>query len=273
MQRTSCFANSCLTAPWMQPYQPTVTRSFLNNKSMLPSRVAVCFHGCGQNAELFRRLIKPLKLSTYGIDRVIYMQGFYRIDEGSRYSWYPGVTHTSSAETAYGSGEPHTDMERMYQRLTQHAEVILIGFSQGALFACDLQTRFGDRPDNPVRGVLAISPPYFRDDMLETVVACPLHVVVSMEDHVVDPEVSKRWTRNFTPCQTWVTDKRGHKVHFSAALRRLLTPLLEPDPVKLFHEQLKVHAAAHAKLEWASSSDTDSYYDSECSYLESWEEW
>jgi len=55
------------------------------------SVMAYAFHGCGQHADLFTSLLKPMKMEKKGWE-LHCQNGFYRIDQG--YSWYPGVQAT-----------------------------------------------------------------------------------------------------------------------------------------------------------------------------------
>jgi len=125
-------------------------------------------------------------------------------------------------------------MEQLYKSLVEthkkHKQpIILLGFSQGAMFACDLAYRYKDDPDCPFIGVVAIAPPYFSSWRVSDLVPCqvPLVLVTSPQDKNVSAKESQKWWAHFTTTHHYESQK-GHKTHFPAELRNLVYSVFTP---------------------------------------------
>lgn len=176
-----------------------------------------CFHGCGQNPVVFQRLTSALRQRAPPEWTFEYPQGFYPL-KSSGHSWY---TNTDS-KSVYREPRSHPHMKKLYARMvTSERRVLLLGFSEGAMLACDLALRFSKERTSPLVGVVALAPSFFNKWQSDIVSPLTLLLVTSPSDMNVRPKESQKWWNYFSTTQHFETYK-GHKVHFPSALRKLI---------------------------------------------------
>lgn len=197
-----------------------------------PKVIVHAFHGCGQNKETFNNLLKPMKAHKMGWTTVC-RDGFYSLSKGR--SWY---NLADSAPNPYRKPLPQNPkLNQCYRNIVAEAKkynqkVVLLGFSQGAMFVCELAYRFRNDPENPIAAVVAIAPPYFdrwKWNAREGVCHIPLVLVTSPGDTCVRPADSAQWCRHFSTSHIYESNQ-GHKTHFSGDLRALIRSVVERSP-------------------------------------------
>lgn len=185
-----------------------------------------CFHGCGQTPQVFKQLLKNLETKiTKKYDCTFhYFQGNYKLpDKG--FAWY------KDKSTKYGyfinKFERKKDIASTNKKIEEHTNVILLGFSEGAMYAMDLALNFGDKSN--IIGIVGLAPPYSIDVLNkkgDNKSELPGVMIVSSQDKNVKKKESEKWERHFSNLKKHETDK-GHKVHLSAAVRDDIMKILD----------------------------------------------
>jgi predicted esterase len=153
-----------------------------------------------------------------------FITGHYKLKEKG-FAWYKGD----------GDGRYRDNEEVMadyFFHIQNKKNVLLVGFSEGAMYAIDLALRYRLTDKNPIIGVVSIAPPFSRDmlppDMKRSSHICdiPIVMVGSYADEHVAFYKSQKWLPYFTTSFLH-TNEKGHKVHIPLEVRRDMMRILD----------------------------------------------
>jgi len=187
----------------------------------------VCFHGCGQTDIIFRQLLKNFeprmnKLHKNNSNELIkhtctfeYIRGNHALKEGG-FSWY----RDESKKGVYKINKQEREKRLLntFSSLKNKENVILIGFSEGAMYVLDLAMKYYNDKNNSIIGVVALSPPYSIDVLSNDICETPCIIVTSEKDKNVSMKESMKWIKHYTNNIIHRNDK-GHKVHLPLNIR------------------------------------------------------
>ncbi len=192
----------------------------------MPS-IVFAFHGCGQNAKIFRSLIKNIRFKRLGLTQSepVVRNAPYSLGS-NKFSWYSRADQKVCYKRPLPPGT-HV-LTKLVRNINEEAKranadsVILTGFSQGAMVALDLAARFADQLP-PIKGVISVGPPHFQEPDPYRGATSPVKVILvtSPQDRDVGQKESLRWLAHFDQVRQFVTD-RGHKCYFPGAFRSLV---------------------------------------------------
>jgi predicted esterase len=168
-----------------------------------------CFHGCGQNVDLFKSLVKSLETNNKQHSWV-YLQGKYSKEEGG-WGWYKYDDDLDIIQSCRKS-----DIRKIIKMIGEnHGEIVLLGFSEGGQFALDVAQHLPN-----IRGVVAISPSHDKGICTE-MIKCPVVLVTSNNDAKVMKMYFNKWKKYMTDCVE-VSHLKGHRVCLPVETRELI---------------------------------------------------
>lgn len=182
----------------------------------------LCFHGCGQNADLFKSLLKSLKKNNKK-HNWIFPQGKYAKAEGG-WGWYEyGGTDSKvwTDDMDINQETRMTDIQDMIEYIgDKENHTVLIGFSEGGQFVLDLAQQLPN-----IHGVVAISPAY-QKELGTALITCPTVLITSGNDDRVMKKYSMKWKKYMTDYEE-VTHVKGHKVYLPLDTRDIIKTKLK----------------------------------------------
>lgn len=179
----------------------------------------ICFHGYGQNPELFRSLLRSLQKGLRHHEWV-YLRGFYHKQEGG-WGWYKYKDNDNDSKVWDENKEideknRYSDMEKIGETIENPEETVLIGFSEGGQFALDLAQRFVS-----IRGIVAISPAY-SNGLKKWQLTSPVVLITSVNDDRVAKRYSNKWKKCMKGEVTELNHFKGHKVYIPLKMREII---------------------------------------------------
>lgn len=167
----------------------------------------ICFHGCGQDSQIFSSLLKNLQNNCKN-HNWIYVNGSFA-KKGGGYGWYK-----------YKDNNQNEIINSCYSdicnKIVNPENTILIGFSEGGQFVLDIAQLFPD-----IKGVLSISPSY-SNNLPKTKIYCPVVFVYStIEDKYIKKSVSK-WKKLTVGTVKEIQHNKGHKIYIPLETRTII---------------------------------------------------
>lgn len=168
-------------------------------------------HGCGQNADTFKSLLKPLINKTKN-DKWIHLQGKY--PEGNGWAWFSYNKYFELEED-----KKQDDIEQIIDKIKDNAEnTILIGFSEGARFALEIAQHI------TLKQIIAISPSYEKTEGES--INTPTVLIYSRNESKIIKRSCKKWLKYLNNVIEIFHDK-GHKVYLpSETIKIILNKLI-----------------------------------------------
>lgn len=176
----------------------------------------ICFHGCGQEANLFKSLLKSLE-SNNKQHNWIYLQGKYA-KEGGGWGWYKydEIDYLDIDQCCRKN-----DITKIIEMIGENqSDTVLLGFSEGGQFALDIAQHLPN-----IRGVIALSPSHDKCIGKE-IINCPVVLVTSNNDAKVMKTYSNKWKKHMTNCVE-VSHVKGHKVYLPLEIRDIIKKHME----------------------------------------------
>jgi len=102
--------------------------------------------------------------------------------------------------------------------------VILLGFSEGAMYALDIALKYS--ADKKIVGVISIAPPYSTNVVSKSNCDLSSILIVSKYDQNVLMKESLKWKRHFNNMIVHETNK-GHKVHYPAVIKDEIIKMMD----------------------------------------------
>lgn len=159
-----------------------------------------CFHGCGQDIDIFKSLLsslqKNLKEHTW-----IFLKGNYSKDEGG-WGWY------NYNENSIFS------VQKLINIIKNPSESVLIGFSEGAQMVLDISQYIPE-----LKGVVALSPSY--GDKPIQMIKCHVILITSNNDDKIMKKYKKQWKKYIDFCTSFEHNK-GHKIYLPLEYRQAI---------------------------------------------------
>jgi len=167
----------------------------------------ICFHGCGQNPQKFKSLLKSLVKEYKDNEKWIFPKGpYYKKDGG--WGWYNRDYDREESED-----NPIQDLDE-YKNI---GKCILLGFSEGAEFALELSQYLRD-----IQGVVAISPSY-SNTIKNIEITCPVIMITSINDDKIFKKYTKKWRKLINSENlTDIIHFKGHKVYLPKQTRDVI---------------------------------------------------
>ena len=164
-----------------------------------------CFHGCGQNTDIFKSLLSSLqkKLKNHNW---VYICGKYYKDDGG-WGWYKECKESRKK-----------DVIELSTVIKDPENSILIGFSEGGQMVLDLAQYIIN-----IKGVVSISPSYAENICI--MINCPVILITSQNDDKVKKKYSDKW-KKYIKNVIDINHKKGHKVYLPLETRKIITQKL-----------------------------------------------
>lgn len=169
----------------------------------------LCFHGRGQNTEIFKKLLTSLQKSVKNSEW-IYIKGFYLLKTGGM-GWYKYIDDNEDL-SVINDEESQINIKNIQNLIETPSSTVLIGFSEGAQFVLDLSKRY----DN-IRGVVALSPSY-SGGLLEKNIVNRVVIVTSVYDTKLSKKYLEKWKKRIKNFSHLIHTK-GHKVYLPLTIR------------------------------------------------------
>ena len=168
----------------------------------------LCFHGCGQDPNLFKSLLQSLENNNKQ-HKWMYLHGIYTKEEGGS-GWYK--------YTDLGMDQlfRKRDISKIIDMIGENqSETVLLGFSEGGQFVLDLAQHLPN-----IRGVVAISPSHDKG-LGKEIIKCPVVLVTSNNDAKVMKTYCNKWKKYMTNFVE-VSHLKGHKVYLPVETRYII---------------------------------------------------
>lgn len=182
-----------------------------------------CFHGCGQTPFVFQQLLKNLEKNAktkHKFDcEFYYVQGNFKLKENG-YSWYKESNGKIDLQ------EREINLSKTFSLIKNSTNVILVGFSEGALYILDLTLKYFKNKVSPIIGLLSIAPPYSIYNKINDICNIPGILIVSDKDENVPKKESEKWMKHFTNLIKY-TNNKGHKIYLPLNIRDEIMKLLK----------------------------------------------
>lgn len=160
-----------------------------------------CFHGCGQNVEIFKSLLSSLEKNLKAHNWV-YLRGKYYKKRGG-WGWYTPMGSEMDWER---------DIKLVVDLINEPENSILIGFSEGGQMALDLVQYIPD-----IKGVVAMSPSYNSGVKIR----CPVVLVSSRNEDKIMKKYACKWKKCIENVVE-INHNKGHKVCLSLDTRNII---------------------------------------------------
>ena len=159
-----------------------------------------CFHGCGQTPEVFKQLLKNLEknaITKHKLDCDFhYVKGNFKLKEKG-YSWYKEPNKRGGGGYRVDLKTRENKLSKTFSEIKTKTNVMLLGFSEGAMYALDLAMKYSVHKESPIIGVVAIAPPFSPDAIAKYKCHLPGVLIVSDNDFNVSKKESEKWEKHF----------------------------------------------------------------------------
>lgn len=172
----------------------------------------LCFHGCGQDSQIFSSLLKNLQ-KTLKSHKWEYIEGKFP-KKVSGFGWYKyrDIDQTDIISSCYSD---------IIDYIINPSDTILIGFSEGGQFVLDIAQTLPN-----IRGVVAMSPSY-NVSIPKTHIHCPVIFIYSnIEDKYIKKSVHT-WKKQIIGHITEITHNKGHKIYLPEDTRNTIKNVLK----------------------------------------------
>lgn len=170
--------------------------------------IVICFHGCGQNPDLFMSLLKPMKKKLPSNFKWVFPKGNY-FKGNNKWGWYDRDYDEDILEKGISDDD--------ITKYKNTEDCILIGFSEGGEFALELSQYI-----NNVKAVIAMSPSYNKT-VKKININCPIILISSINEHKTVKKYILKWKKLIlnTNLQE-INHYKGHKVYVPPNIQELL---------------------------------------------------
>lgn len=164
-----------------------------------------CFHGCGQNSELFKSLVNSLHNNNKQ-HNWFYPQGKHYKREGG-WGWY------KYNDVDIDQKIRSRDIKDMIKKID--SSTVLLGFSEGGQFVLDIAQQCPN-----IHGVIAISPSY-QKGLGTSIITRPVVLITSRNDAKIMKKYSDKW-KTFITDYVEIHHTKGHKVYLPLTTRQII---------------------------------------------------
>jgi predicted esterase len=164
-----------------------------------------CFHGCGQNTEIFKSLLSSLQ-KNLNSHNWVYLRGKYSKNNNG-WGWY---SYNDDYEECRIQ-----DLINLRKLIENPENSILLGFSEGAQIALDLAQYITN-----IKGVIAMSPSY-KNDFSNIVIKCPVVLITSKNDSKISKKYSDKWKKHIKNVIE-INHMKSHKVYLPLKTRNIV---------------------------------------------------
>lgn len=173
----------------------------------------ICFHGCGQNIDIFKSLIKPLHKNNIDHNWV-FLQGKYLTDNG--WGWYKYIENDM-----IDCNSRNIDIESIINIIKKNGnDLVLLGFSEGGQMALETSQIITKKySDIIIKGVIAISPSYNMG--LRVQIDMPVILITSVVESKNIKNSVIKW-RKYIKNVVIISHNKGHKIYLPLSTRDII---------------------------------------------------
>lgn len=167
-----------------------------------------CFHGCGQNSQVFKSLLSSLEKNLPKCNWFYPHGKYYKNDNG--WGWYK-----YDDEVTIKHEVKKLDLLEYTNLIKSPNNTILIGFSEGGQFALDLAQYIPN-----IKGIVAISPSY-TFELSRCNIECPVVLITSQYEDKIMKRYAEKW-KKYIKNVIEINHNKGHKVYLPRDTRDII---------------------------------------------------
>jgi len=194
----------------------------------------LAFHGFGQNKDLLNMFIKSFAKKCK-VDYTCF-NGSYELpqreddekDKKDKKSYcnykYSNMEHSEIMQNVWKEKNPlpiWKSQDELKGYMITPGKKVVFGFSEGGMVAFQMAIAF---PDQVSLLIIASSP--FPGNMDDCKVKCPVVIISSPQDEVVDAEKTKLWGQ-YCDQVTFIEHSKGHKIFLPGQLKEEIRKILK----------------------------------------------